>query len=55
LSDFWFLFYLYVVVGFGCLTTALAFPWFDIGLLASPLCGAALTCFAAAKKAGCNR
>jgi hypothetical protein len=28
----------------------LAFPCFVIGLLASPLCGAALTFFAAAKK-----
>jgi hypothetical protein len=35
---------------FGCLPTALAFPCFVIGLLASPLCGAALTFFAAAKK-----
>ena len=35
---------------FGCLPTALAFPCFLIGLLASPLCGAALTFFAAAKK-----
>jgi hypothetical protein len=34
----------------GGLPTALAFPWFDIGLLASPLRGAALTFFAAAKK-----
>jgi hypothetical protein len=30
---------------------ALAFPCILIGLLASPLCGAALTFFAAAKKA----
>jgi hypothetical protein len=30
--------------------TALAFPCILIGLLASPLCGAALTFFAAAKK-----
>jgi hypothetical protein len=30
---------------------ALAFPCFVIGLLGSPLCGAALTFFAAAKKA----
>jgi hypothetical protein len=35
---------------FGCALTALAFPCFLIGLLASPLCGAALTFFAAAKK-----
>jgi hypothetical protein len=45
----------YIVIGlvrfvFGCLPTALAFPCFLIGLLASPLCGAALTFFAAAKK-----
>jgi hypothetical protein len=33
---------------FGCLPTALAFPCILIGLLASPLCGAALTFFAAA-------
>jgi hypothetical protein len=32
------------------LTTVLAFPCFLIGLLGSPLCGAALTFFAAAKK-----
>ena len=38
--------------GFGCLLTVLAFPCFVIGLLASPLCGAALTFFAAAKKVG---
>jgi hypothetical protein len=37
--------------GFVGLPTALAFPCFVIGLLASPLCGAALTFFAAAKKA----
>ncbi|MGF6722619.1 hypothetical protein P3T43_001970 [Paraburkholderia sp. GAS41] len=43
-------------VGFFCLRrfggslTALAFPCFVIGLFASPLCGAALTFFAAAKK-----
>jgi hypothetical protein len=30
----------------------LAFPCFVIGLLASPLCGAAPTFFAAAKKVG---
>jgi hypothetical protein len=35
---------------FGCLPAVLAFPCFVIGLLASPLCGAALTFFAAAKK-----
>jgi hypothetical protein len=35
---------------FGCLPTVLASPCFVIGLLASPLCGAALTFFAAAKK-----
>jgi hypothetical protein len=34
----------------GCLLRVLAFPCFVIGLLASPLCGAALTFFAAAKK-----
>jgi hypothetical protein len=33
-----------------CLPAALAFPCILIGLLASPLCGAALTFFAAAKK-----
>jgi hypothetical protein len=37
---------------FGCLPTALAFPCFVIALLASPLCGAAPTFFAAAKKVG---
>jgi hypothetical protein len=31
-------------------TTVLAFPCIVIGLLAMPLCGAALTFFAAAKK-----
>jgi hypothetical protein len=35
---------------FGCFLMVLAFPCFVIGLLASPLCGAALTFFAAAKK-----
>jgi hypothetical protein len=35
---------------FGGSLTALAFPCFLSGLLASPLCGAALTFFAAAKK-----
>ena len=44
-----------VRVSFGCLPMALAFPCILIGLLASPLCGAAPTFFAAAKKAGCNR
>ncbi|MFM0212778.1 hypothetical protein PQQ96_35895, partial [Paraburkholderia sediminicola] len=33
-----------------CVPAALAFPCFLIGLLALPLCGAALTFFAAAKK-----
>jgi hypothetical protein len=38
-------------VWFFCLySVLLAFSWFVIGLLASPLCGAALTFFAAAKK-----
>jgi hypothetical protein len=35
---------------FGCALTGLASPCFLTGLLASPLCGAALTFFAAAKK-----
>ena len=35
---------------FVCAPAALAFPCFLIGLLALPLCGAALTFFAAAKK-----
>jgi hypothetical protein len=35
---------------FGCVPGALAFPCFVSGLLALPLCGAALTFFAAAKK-----
>jgi hypothetical protein len=35
-----------------CVRTALAFPCILIGLLASPLCGAAPTFFAAAKKVG---
>jgi hypothetical protein len=35
---------------FGCLLAVLAFPCFAFGLLASPLCGAAPTFFAAAKK-----
>jgi hypothetical protein len=34
----------------GCLPAALAFPCFVIGLFVLPLCGAALTFFAAAKK-----
>jgi membrane protein implicated in regulation of membrane protease activity len=34
----------------GCLLMVLAFPCFVIGLFALPLCGAALTFFAAAKK-----
>ncbi|MDR6406841.1 hypothetical protein [Paraburkholderia terricola] len=45
--------------GFFCLRGAfsrgvagLAFPWFVSGLLALPLCGAAPTFFAAAKKVG---
>jgi hypothetical protein len=37
---------------FGCLLRVLAFPCILIGLLASPLCGAAPTFFAAAKKVG---
>jgi hypothetical protein len=39
------------LVLFGVLTV-LASPCFAFGLLASPLCGAALTFFAAAKKVG---
>jgi hypothetical protein len=35
---------------FGGFIVALAFPCFVSGLLALPLCGAALTFFAAAKK-----
>ena len=35
---------------FCCMPTALAFPCIVIGLFALPLCGAALTFFAAAKK-----
>jgi hypothetical protein len=47
--------FLCIVIGlirfvFGCVRTVLAFPCFVIGLLASPLCGAALTFSAAAKK-----
>jgi hypothetical protein len=34
-------------LAFVCLPTALAFPCIVIGLLALPLCGAALTFFAA--------
>jgi hypothetical protein len=41
----WFLFLLLLVVG-----SSLAFPCFARGLLVLPLCGAALTFFAAAKK-----
>src|ERR1700677_4619516 len=37
---------------FGCFLEALAFPCILSGLLASPLCGAAPTFFAAAKKVG---
>jgi hypothetical protein len=33
-----------------CVPAGLAFPCFLVGLLALPLCGAALTFFAAAKK-----
>ncbi|MBK5178737.1 hypothetical protein [Paraburkholderia domus] len=36
--------------GFFCALTVLAFPCFLSGQLALPLCGAALTFFAAAKK-----
>jgi hypothetical protein len=39
-----------VATAVGCFSAALAFPCFLVGLLASPLCGAALTFFAAAKK-----
>jgi hypothetical protein len=35
---------------FGCLLAALAFPCILIGLLGSPLCGAALTFFAAVQR-----
>jgi hypothetical protein len=35
---------------FGCLPSALASPCFHVGLFVLPLCGAALTFFAAAKK-----
>jgi hypothetical protein len=46
-----FLFGSFVACGaFGGLPTVLAFPCILVGLLASPLCGAALTFFAAAKK-----
>jgi hypothetical protein len=41
-----------VGVALGCLPTVLAFPCILSGLLASPLCGAAPTFFAAAKKVG---
>jgi hypothetical protein len=40
------LFWCFVLFCFG----SLAFPWCVSGLLALPLCGAALTFFAAAKK-----
>jgi hypothetical protein len=36
-----------MALAFVCLPTALAFPCIVIGLLALPLCGAALTFFAA--------
>src|ERR1700679_838467 len=39
-----------VICLFGCCRVVVAFPCIVIGLLASPLCGAALTFFAAAKK-----
>jgi hypothetical protein len=41
-----------LAVPFGCLPTALAFPCFHVGLFVLPLCGAAPTFFAAAKKVG---
>ncbi|MGF6726122.1 glucose dehydrogenase, partial [Paraburkholderia sp. GAS41] len=47
---FWFLVWLPAVTWFVVVPALLAFPCFVIGLLASPLCGAALTFFAAAKK-----
>jgi hypothetical protein len=37
-------------LAFGGLPAVLAFPCCVVGLLGSPLCGAALTFFAAAKK-----
>jgi hypothetical protein len=40
----------FAVPRFGCVFAALAFPFFASGLLVLPLCGAALTFFAAAKK-----
>jgi hypothetical protein len=46
---FWFL---VCLRRFVCVLAVLAFPCFVIGLLASPLCGAAPTFFAAAKKVG---
>jgi hypothetical protein len=36
----------------GCFSWVLAFPCCRVGLLALPLCGAAPTFFAAAKKVG---
>jgi membrane protein implicated in regulation of membrane protease activity len=45
----WVLLALFVVC-FDCVSVALAFPCCVIGLLVLPLCGAALTFFAAAKK-----
>jgi hypothetical protein len=36
--------------GFGLVLAALAFSCFRVGMLALPLCGAALPFFAAAKK-----
>jgi hypothetical protein len=44
--DFWF----FLIHFVGGVILVLAFPCFLIGLLALPLCGAALTFFAAAKK-----
>jgi hypothetical protein len=41
--------------GLGWVPMALVFPCIAIGPFGSPLCGAAPTFFAAAKKAGCNR
>jgi hypothetical protein len=47
-----FFLFLPFVVPLGYLPTALAFPCFLFGLFALPLCGAAPTFFAAAKKVG---
>jgi hypothetical protein len=47
---FVFLVWSFLALAFGCLLLALAFPCFHVGLFALPLCGAALTFFAAAKK-----